>query len=327
MGGGGSPAGSNPGGTGLCMSTTVQSGRVAPDILIVLDRSLSMKMDNVNRWDPSVAGLKTITSMLQDRVAFGLMVFPGPMAVAGDQSSVATNNPQACDTGTQRVQTGHKNAKAIAQALDQIQPGGRTPTAPTLAAAHQLINTNRQVDPDSLAAPQYVLLVTDGAPNCSTGIGGGILGGGFGSGEPAAVDQSVSEITGMAKDGIRTYVLGYDTQNDPQLKSALDRMAAAGGTGDTAHRAIEDENSLIDQFQQITSVALSCEFTLDEAVNNPRRVLVKLDGKQLNLDDSNGFRLSDSRTVTLQGKACETVKKDGHTLNVSVECEDVGTVF
>ncbi len=318
---GGSPAG-NPGGTGICMSKTVQSGRVPPDILIVLDRSLSMKMDGVNRWDPSVRGLKSITSMLQDRVSFGLMIFPGPDARAGDSRS--------CDTGTLRVPLASNNAGAIATTLDGTQPGGRTPTAPTLRAARELIATTSAATPDELPAAQYVLLVTDGAPNCSTGGLGGLgAGGGVGgSGEPAAVDSSVAEIDAMTKAGVKTFVLGYDTQNDAVLKAALDRMAQVGGTGEQAHRAIEDEASLVNAFRQITEVALSCEFSLDQPVSDKRFVLVKLDGKQVNVDTDNGWRLGgDNRTITLLGSACDTIKTAGHTLNVSVECDEIGVVY
>jgi hypothetical protein len=330
---GGSPgSGGNPGagaggiyggtlaGGGTCASRTVQSGRVAPDILIVLDRSLSMKMDNVNRWDPSVAGLKAITSMLEDRVSFGLMVFPGPNAPAGDSRS--------CDPGTSRVPVGRNTAGMIAQVLDGTQPGGRTPTAPTLKAAHGLIDTTRMTDPDSKAAPQYVLLVTDGAPNCTNPNGGGGVGmGGFGSGEPAAVDASVAEIEAMTKAGIRTFVLGYDTQNDAQLKAALDRMAVAGGTGEKMHRPIEDQASLVEEFRQITEVALSCEFVLEAPVSDKRFVKVQIDGKQINVDSANGWKLTgDNKVVTLQGDACSKVKQVGHVINVTVECTEVGVV-
>lgn len=325
-GGSASGATGGPGslaGGGTCEAQTVQSGRTAPDILIVLDRSLSMRMDGVNRWDPSVAGLKAITSMLQDRVSFGLMTFPGGQP-RGDRDTMT------CDPGMSRVPVGRSNADAIAQALDMTQPGGRTPTAKTLAAAHQLIETTRRSDPDSKVAPQYVLLVTDGAPNCTdpNGGGGGMQGGGsFGSGEPAQVDASVAEIEAMTKAGIRTFVLGYDTQNDAQLKMALDRMASAGGTGEKTHRPIEDQATLVEEFRKITEVALSCEFVLAKPVVDKKFVKVLLDGKQLNVDTDNGWKLSgDGLTVTLQGNACKTIKTEGHVFHVSVECAEVGIV-
>jgi hypothetical protein len=276
----------------------------------------------VNRWDPSVAGLKSITSMLQERVSFGLMTFPGGQT-RGDRDTMT------CDPGMSRVPVGRSNANAIAQALDGTQPGGRTPTAKTLEAARNLIDTTRKTDPDSKIAPQYVLLVTDGAPNCGdpNAQGGGGGNGSFGAGEPAQVDASVAEIEAMTKAGIRTFVLGYDTQNDAQLKMALDRMAVAGGTGDKAHRPIEDQATLVDQFRKITEVALTCDFVLEAEVRDKKFVKVLLDGKQLNVDTANGWGLAgDKRTVTLKGDACSTIKTEGHVFNVTVECAEVGIV-
>jgi hypothetical protein len=322
---GGSPGGSNPGGTGLCMSNTVQSGRVAPEILIVLDRSLSMQ--DGNRWQPSVAGIEQITSDLEDRVSFGLMTFPGTNGGGGGGGRGGGGN-LTCAAGTVNVPIDSSTADQIADALGGIQPGGATPTAVTLAAARELFE-ERQTDPDSVPAPKYVLLVTDGAPNCTNGqppMGG--MSSATGSQEPAQVDASVEEIEAMTKAGVRTFVLGYDTQNDPVLKEALDRMAQAGGTGDKAHRAVENQQTLVAQFRKITDVAIGCDFALDGAVADKRYVLVKLDGKQINVDEDDGWTLSrDRRTVTVVGSSCETLKKEGHRLTVSVECEEVGTVY
>jgi hypothetical protein len=137
----------------------------------------------------------------------------------------------------------------------------------------------------------------------------------------------VEQIEAMTKAGIRTFVLGYDTQNDAQLKMALDRMAVAGGTGDKAHRPIEDQATLVDQFRKITEVALTCDFVLEAEVRDKKFVKVLLDGKQLNVDTANGWTLAgDRRTVTLQGNACSTIKTEGHVFNVTVECAEVGIV-
>ncbi len=46
-------------------------------------------------------------------------------------------------------------------------------------------------------------------------------------------------------------MLGYDTRTDAEPSDALDQMARAGDTGDQAHRAIEDEASLVREFEDI----------------------------------------------------------------------------
>src|SRR5262249_15194497 len=132
-------------------------------------------------------------------------------------------------------------------------------------------------------------------------------------------------VEALAKAGVPTYVLGYDTQNDATLREALDRMAKAGDTGDQMHRPINDEESLKREFDLIAGGATSCDYLLDNVVQNPAFVRVELDGTTLNLEDSNGWRLrQDGRTVSLQGTSCENLRtgKD-HEFRVTVECVEI----
>lgn len=300
--------GNNPGGTGsgTCEAKLVNSGRIEPDILIVLDRSGSMRMNGVNRWDPSVSGITSIVSMLEDRVRFGLMMFPGTGGGRGD------NN---CTPGSLNVGVGDPGAAdSIIDTLSDTDPGGRTPTSQTLAAVRQVIGDSSADGPIS---PKYVLLVTDGAPNCINNGTGSLPGGG----QPEAVEASITELKALTQAKVKTYVLGYNTQSDPQLKAALDRMAAEGGTGDTSHRAIEDEASLVAQFRAITDTAITCDFVLENAVNNPNNVKVLFDGTQIFLNKADGFKMgADKKTITLQGSTCTKIKEPGHSISISVEC-------
>lgn len=345
--GGGNAGGGGGGDGGICSATTVGTGRGAPDMLIVLDRSGSMQMNGVNRWTPSVNGIKSITASLQDRVSFGLMAFPGTGSGGGTGGGTAACDSitdfvqrlqciimnsggggggalggDACQAGSLNVPIAPNNAQVIAAALDAMRPNGATPTAITLKAAHEALGTGGSSSPDAPPRTPYVLLVTDGAPNCT--------GGSFGNGgqDPQAVTDSVAAIAAMAADGIKTYVLGYGTQNDATLKAALDQMAVAGDTGDTAHRPVEDEASLVQTFAAISGAVLSCDFKLDSAVNDKSFVLVTLDQKQLDVDTPNGWVLgADRQTVTLVGTACETIKDAGHSVSVSVQCDPVRPLF
>lgn len=319
----GSAAGGGTSGPGSCGSQAVNSGRITADILIVLDRSLSMKMNGVNRWDPSVSGIKSITGMLDDRVAFGLMTFPGPGARRGEAQTQG-----GCDPGTVTVPVQPNAAAAIASNLNMTQPGGFTPTAASLKAAREVIVPATSPNPDDRVVPKYVFLVTDGAPNCFNGMGAGGGQGTAGSGQPEAVEESVKEVTALTAAGVKTYVMGYDTQSDPALKTTLDRLATVGGTGEQQHRPIEDEASLIAAFRELTAVAITCDFELENTVTDAKFVLVKLDGQQIDWKNADGWILGgDNKTISLRGKACETVKQEGHTLSISVECEPVPDLF
>jgi von Willebrand factor type A domain len=312
----------------VCSSDTVQTTRVTPDMLIVFDRSLSMQTGN--RWTPSVSGLKSITSALSNDVAFGLMMFPGGTSNTAQLDCFSQPNSfdcltlqglggtgATCTTGSVNVPIARGNASAIAAALDATRPDGATPTAQTLQAARSALG-KQVASPDEVLPPKFVILVTDGEPNCTNNSIGN------GGTDQAAIAASVAAIQAMASDGIKTYVLGYGTQSNATTKSALDQMARAGATGDTAHRPIENQASLISAFQQITGGAVSCDYVLEKPVSDKRYVRVTVDGKQLAADDANGWVLSsDKRKVHLQGSACSGLSVSAHLLNVTVECEPV----
>ncbi len=330
---------------GVCEVKSVDSGRVTPDMLIVLDRSGSMRSNGVNRWDPSVMALKSITSSLGGTINFGLLAFPGTPVAGPAPAPTPTNdcsqiqdilerlacealnigsgsgipNVDTCVAGSLEVPIAPNNGMAISAALDRMAPNGATPTAVSLKAAHTAIGSGLAAIDDSPRA-KYALLVTDGAPNCSSPNSTG--GRGF---DNQAVEQSVAEIAAMAKDGIKTYVIGYNTRSDQQLSAALDRMAQAGNTGDKQHRAIEDGNALLTEFQKIAGAIASCELALNSAPPNASFVEVKLDGNRINLNDPNGWIISaDRRRITLQGSACAAVASmERHLVSVSVLCEPV----
>jgi hypothetical protein len=293
----------------LCQNIDISTGRVAPDVLIVLDRSSSMKTDMVNRWDPSVSGLTSITAKLESQIRFGLMAFPGP-------GNATDGGGERCAPGELDVPIELNNAAPIAAKLTGYELVNSTPTAGTLEAAHTIFKTRKApADMGTLGTP-YVVLVTDGAPNCN---GRDFTPNGF---DQPAFQASVAAITSMAKDGIKTFVLGYDANSDPQLKMSLDAMAVAGDTGDTEHHEIENEAGLIDAFTAIAGKAVSCDFTLSEPPADPSYVLVKVGGQQLNYGDPNGWSLSDDKlTLTLQGDSCGKLPKvEGSHVSVQVQC-------
>jgi hypothetical protein len=306
-----------------CGPHRVTAGRVTPDILVVLDRSASMRNTGVDRWGPSVAGIKAITASTGSVVNYGLLVYP-----RSDTSMVPGGNGQqtySCEPGRVEVPIGPNAAPAIASALDAIQPGGATPTAASLEVARNEVLRN--FEPDAKARPAYVLLVTDGAPNCTGGSFSG--GGGAAALQPEAVNASVAIIADLAANGVKTYVLGYDARSDRTLVDALNTMAKAGGTGDQTFRPVNDQPSLLAEFQRITGQAVSCDYALDGPVDDPTYVSVKLDKLAVPLlkngATGDGWTLSgNKRVVSLKGKFCDTLLdgKDRELL-VDVTCEQI----
>jgi hypothetical protein len=323
-----------------CEKKVRTAGKTVPDFMIVLDRSASMKTTidaavkcndttmmtkpaacqnidctnpqwmmttacggtmpaGVDRWTPAVAALKSLTAMFQTKVSFGLTIFPGEGMGRGSE----------CTTGTQRVPVGLNTATAIATALDASGPGGYTPTSSTLQEVLKQVQA-KKTSPDAEVPPQYVLLVTDGSPNC---VGANALN------DQQAHQATIQAIDALAKVGVKTYVIGYDASVDPTLAKQLTEYAQHGGTNNFF--AVQDGPSLVSKFTEITSVAAECTYTLDKKPDDKRYVRVELDKETLTVDSADGWSLDD-KTVTISGAAC-TKLRDGsktHTLAVTVEC-------
>ncbi len=172
---------------GGCGSTEFSTTLVPPNMLIVLDRSGSMAGcdgDSTWRWTEAVQAITEVTADHQSKVRFGLATFPQMCAGSSDTCNTCPNTSNGCDNncnGTGNCQAGVVNVPVAAGTRDAIInhltsdfPGGNTPTGPTLRniAANQ--EQYGLPDPnDDTPRNNYVLLITDGEPNCDGGSGEG----------------------------------------------------------------------------------------------------------------------------------------------------------
>jgi len=334
QGGGGRPmmpAMGAAGNSNICEVIHVTASPQVPDMMIVLDRSGSM--GEGGRWMPSVSALRRVTMELQSRIRFGLAMFPDasadvsgavnacltapdPLACLLDATAMLT--PQAvCAPGGIVVPIAIDNAPAIDQALTMTGPAGGTPTPETLQG---LLGTfaASSTDPDAMTRAKFILLVTDGQPTCPAGNGMDTT--------PPDIDASNAAIDALTQSGVHTYVIGYDTTGpgNEMLATVLDGFAQRGGTGDTMHRPVEDEQSLLTELQEITGDVASCTFLLDKAPPRADFVLVRVDGQQINLGEADGWELIGDRSVELKGATCVKVKDGGqHSIDVEVRCSVV----
>jgi hypothetical protein len=194
----------------------------------------------------------------------------------------------------------------------------------------------------SRGGERYVVLVTDGAPNCNplqgartqclctfddcTNTATPWLG---------CLDDlsTVAAVEALAVSGVATWVIGYDT---PQLTATLNAMAAAGGTGRDTYIPVEDQATLSAALDAIAADLVSCTYTLSAPPGDPSYVRVLLDGSpvphstQRSLDGglepstAGSFVLEGGDRVRLEGAACERLQ-DGltHELTITRECEPV----
>ena len=319
---------------GKCESHTVASRKTTPDMLIVLDRSASMSPqgnpNRTDRWRGSVDAVLQVTAEFSKQINFGLMTFPAyepAMMPAGGGSIGDLINgvlggldpAQACKAGTVNVAVGKDTADEIMGVLSTMPTGGLTPTASSLDAALMAVGSGRHVG-DGVVPPKYVLLLTDGDPNCSQTGGGGGPGVGV---DPQARQETIAAIEKLRDDGVQTFVVGYQTEAS-NFAQQLDMMAAAGGTGDTTHRSVSTAADLTETFNEIAGRALSCSFKLDAPVDDPTYVRVTVNGEMPRFENAgDGWTLGqDKQTVTLTGAACDTVQA-GAVFKVEVDCEQV----
>jgi uncharacterized protein YegL len=288
----------------LCSTQTIDAYGSTPDMMIVLDRSLSMTL--YNRWQPSKNAVQTITSEFERLVSFGLVMFPG----------MGSTNPLDLLLGTGGCAGGEKvdvpmkvlNAMAIAQATNGTQTMGLTPTGAGLGAALTALG-DRKPGLDTMVKPGYVLLVTDGEPSCDPTI----------SPDTIQQDAAIMAVKALKAANIPTYVIGY--QIDPMWQPLMNQLAMEGGTG--MYHPAESSMQIIDTFRQITKDVVKCSFELSMVPPNPKFVRVTIDKQTITLDAADGWVIN-GKTVTLQGGACATLKDGkGHALNAQIECNEI----
>jgi hypothetical protein len=284
------------------------------ELMVIVDRSGSMNSVAPGypstRWDGVVGSLISVAHNLENDISFGLSVFP---AVARDDFDIG------CQGGEVVLAPTLANADAIELSLTSFDllPEGATPTASALSVVRQWLQDNPS------DRPRAVLLATDGGPNCNASLNPDTCVCSSGdqrcqeSGEPLLcldADNTVSQVEGLARDGVPTYVVGV-----PGVEAfgfLLDDMAIAGGTAlegvDVAERyyLARDVNTLRRAVEDIGRRAVGCTITLSDeqqtelAASN--RLDVNVGGMPLVRDANrlDGFEVVDNQ-VELYGAACD----------------------
>jgi hypothetical protein len=267
---------------------------VPPDLLIVLDKSASMANGPDDtpcgntpgcqpKWDSMTAAIEQVTKQTETTIRWGLKLF-------------ANNNTCAVNAGA-AVDVGPNNAAAIASAIGMNMPGGHTPTrlAETSGATYLMGLT----DPN----PKYILLATDGIPNC---IPGGR--------SQTTVDSTGAEqaVLDAAMAGIPTFVVGVG--NVAGAVATLTQMAINGGRPQTADPRYYPVSSTADLVSVLTTIGgqiTSCTFALAMAPPDPTNIGVYGDGARIPQDKThtNGWDYgAGMKSIELFGAACDNVK-------------------
>ncbi|HVZ73290.1 MAG TPA: vWA domain-containing protein [Polyangia bacterium] len=310
FGGGSGTSGSGSGGNGSSGPPPSPDGKncglqqyglqnVPPDLLIVLDRSGSMNHQYnektcprmgtcVQKWPDMQKGLTMVVDATTATIRWGVKYFPQDDA----SQSCAADGPPAVAPAN-----GSGTATSTSINMTMATANGATPTAPAIMSAATYLGG--LTDPN----PKYILLATDGMPNCNNG-------------DPGADDNAgaVAAVAASFGAGIPVYVVGIGT-----VTSAIDtlnKMADAGGrprmsaTDPTTHYyPVGSATDLESVLQMIGGQIATCTFSLGKAPPDPSNIAVYGDGTKIQKDPTNGWDYGTGMTsVELHGTTCDAVK-------------------
>jgi len=327
-----------------CGSGDFIGGRVTPVVWLVLDGSGSMAdplmssadpnmpATGASRWDSLRPALMDpmggVVKSLDPLVKFGMVMFDGPLGGApGTTQTLPDGGPATGMPPTDEcprltvVEPALNNFSVLDPLIPSVPPGGSTPTHKAMEQVLSHLPANLQV-PDGSVDPVYVVLATDGAPNDFCAGAGGFNPFQMG---PDPIQEMVVSLTGqMAMKGVPVYVISL-AAGDQRLASHLAAVAQAGGTGLPPFTP-QNKDALVKTFMDIIGPEVLCSVKLTQGwgvmPQNACMGSVELNGKKLDCNSDNGWKLSDSKTIEITGTACEEFKKTNNVrLTAFFPCE------
>ncbi|HEY2729605.1 MAG TPA: vWA domain-containing protein [Polyangia bacterium] len=270
---------------------------VPPDLLIVLDKSGSMgnQPDDTTcprrgaacetKWADMTAGINMVVGQTDTTIRWGLKYF-------------ANNNSCAVNPDT-AVPVAANNAMAVTTSIAGTTPGGSTPTR--LGVSTGAMYLQALTDPN----PKYILLATDGEPNCAPGMAAD-------ADDTAGAVQAVMD---SATAGIPVFVVGVG--NVATAQATLDMMAVAGGRPQSAttpkYYPVANTADLVSVLTKIGGQITTCSFGLGKAPPVPGNIGVYANPGQVKIpkdpSHANGWDYGAGMTsIELFGAACDDVK-------------------
>ena len=290
---------------GCAVKETVALLPQPADILILLDRSGSMDtaFGSGTRYQAVAASLAEVATTYGKHVRFGYQELPGRQGCSG---------LPACCASPPTVAVADDNAAAVVAAINAAGPmDGSTPTAAALlAAAGYYVGLADGIE------NRYVLLATDGAPNCT--LAGTLAS--SSSPETGACADALAQVAALVAAGVRVIVLGVG----PELSATttgegacLDALAHAGGAaaspGSPGYYPASAPEQLQLAIEQIFGGVTrpSCVLRFQTDVVDTSLVAVYLDGQQIPRTSQNGWRLDTSQNPPLArvtGVYCDAIQ-------------------
>lgn len=312
-------------------SVSVQPG--TPRVMLVLDKSRSMtnawdhdgSLDTpqISRWHSLHNVVAELTAEFEGAVEFGAQLFPSADAWLDEPTNAFSCNVREAP----EVAVGPDTAAAILAAIpapeDLTISGGTPATAGIQSAANHLMELPGE-------EPRAIVLVTDGAANCSAEeLPEDTL-----FEYDAALPGNVEHTYGTM--GIPVYVVGINILDEMGTKpavnayEALSEVAVAGGAPsegpDTFYNAF-NEIELIEALQTVAG-QIECTLPLQDEPDFPDLVEITVDGATFSqVADCNGENgwvytspAAPYNAVRLCGTACEMLQGGGGTVDIEYLC-------
>jgi hypothetical protein len=279
---------------GGCGLQPVNLAYVAPNLLVVLDRSCSMRVElegtMTSKWEAAVSALDHVTTDFADDIRWGLTLFPDTTNDRCTQDAIPI---PVADNNASAIKTLLTNALSVA---DPLYPDG--PCVTNIDTGIKQARTDPALrDP---TRSSFLMLVSDGVQSPTCAAGGGDEG-------------TEAAIAALYKNrAIKTFVVGFGSAVDaPQLNS----FAVAGGTalsGATKYYRADTAAQLDQAFQSITSSLVSCSYLLDSAPSDPGLLYVFFnDTEEVPRDPSHQMGWDydpGTMQITLYGSHCSRLK-------------------
>ncbi len=309
----------------------------AADMLFVIDRSTSMSRSltgsSASKWRTLQSALASTLPAIDREVEVGALFYPEDGAETRTATCSFPNIP------TVDIEPAVGNASRVLGVFDSTGPGGSTPTAAALLRAYTWI-----VRHPNRTRSRYIVLATDGAPDCNASldpstcvcVGGG--GGGRGCGDAnRCLDDvrsisTVREIALNAVTSIPTYVIGIASDGDTSYVNTLTAMAIAGGrpnhtaAGEPTFYNVTRSADLPRAFSAIENEITHCNFVTPSRPTTSDDITIAVDGTIVSRDTTrtNGWDWTDRAggELTLFGSACPSNASPTTSVIATVGCHD-----
>ena len=285
---------------GGCGKASFQPPRTSGEMVLLVDRSNSMRdlTPTGTKWTDLTSSIES-TLAKRSEVAWGLSMFPG-------------SDKLACVVSPLSVTPAMGTAAMVSSLVASATPTGSG--TPTRAAVQQV---GDEILRSGRPTRKYVLLATDGEPNCAPGSAG--------------ANQNLSDIGGaaqsirsLAEAGATTFVLGVAVRSD--AAAALATMAQAGGharQGMTPYYTASDATELQAALDEVTRQVALCTFDLSPPPPAGSALSLSIGGHPFTRNVTHvgdGWDVTAAgKAIELYGAACDAIQ-GGATIEISYGC-------